>query len=172
MGTSTNVRGSQLSPPPFPPIKPPRSPSSTDSNVDVTSYADEKLQLLEQAQQQSKGLIEENSERGEQETGRGITEGPSSTEIEARITTPLFRTSTPTPGVTSETVELNLTQLETGLTIAPSSRNILPELLPTNVTPAEMSATSFLQLETDEGSSLCDVPKLPTGTPKVRCLGD
>ena len=172
VGTSTNVRGSQLSPPPFPPIKPPRSPSSTDSNVDVTSYADEKLQLLEQAQQQSKGHTEENSERGEQETGRSITEGPSSTEIEARITTPLFRTSTPTPGVTGETVELNLTQLETGLTIALSSRTILPELLPTNVTPAEMSAASFLQIETDEVSSLCDVPKLPTGTPKVRWLGD
>ena len=49
---------------------------------------------------------------------------------------------------------------------------MLPELWPTNVTPAEMSAASFLQLGTDEGSSLCDVPKLPTGTPKVRCLGD
>ena len=78
VGTSTNVRGSQLSPPPFPPIRPPRSPSSTDSNVDVTSYADEKLQLLEQAQQQSKGHTEENSERGEQETEMGVTEGPSS----------------------------------------------------------------------------------------------
>ena len=166
VGTSTNARGPQLSPPAFPHMKPPRSPSSTDSNVDVTSYADEKFQLLEQAQQQSKGHTEENPERGEQETGKGITEGPSSTEVEARITTPLFRTSTPTPG------EFNLTQLETGLTIAPSSRTILPELLPTNVTPAEMSAASFLQHETDEGSSLCDVPKLPTGTPKVRCLGD
>ena len=172
VGTSSTVRGSQLSPPPFPPIKPPRSPSSTDSNVDVTSYADEKLQLLEQAQQQSEGHTAENSERGEQETGRGITEGPSSTGIEARVTTPLFRTSTPTPGVAGETDELNLTQLETGLTITPSSRTILPELLPTNVTPAEMSAASFLQIETDESSSLCDVPKLPTGTPKVRWLGD
>ena len=172
VGTSSTARGSQLSPPPFPPIKTPRSPSSTDSNVDVTSYADEKLQLLEQAQQQSKGHTEENSERGEQETGRGITEGPSSTQIEARVTTPLFRTSTPTPGVAGETVELNLTQLETGLTITPSSMTILPELLPTNVTPAEMSAASFLQIETDESSSLCDVPKLPTGTPKVRWLGN
>ena len=35
-----------------------------------------------------------------------------------------------------------------------------------------MSAASFLQIETDESSSLCDVPKLPTGTPKVRWLGD
>ena len=172
VGTSSTIRGSQLSPPPFPPIKPPRSPSSTDSNVDVTSYADEKLQLLEQAQQQSEGHTAENSERGEQETGRGITEGPSSTGIEAQVTTPLFRTSTPTPGVAGETDELNLTQLETGLTIAPCSRTILPELLPTNVTPAEMSAASFLQVETDESSSLCDVPKLPTGTPKVRWLSD
>ena len=172
VGTSSTVRRPQLSPPPFPPIRPPRSPSSTDSNVDVTSYADEKLQLLEQAQQQSEGHTAEDSERREQETERGIPEGPSSAGIESRVTAPIFRTSTPTSGVAGETDELDLTQLETGLTIAPSSRTILPELLPTNVTPAEMSAASFLQIETDESSSLCDVPKLPTGTPKVRWLGD
>ena len=172
VGTSSTVRRPQLSPPPFPPIRPPRSPSSTDSNVDVTSYADEKLQLLEQAQQQSEGHTAEDSERREQETERGIPEGPSSAGVEARVTAPVFRTSTPTSGVAGETDELDLTQLETGLTIAPSSRTILPELLPTNVTPAEMSAASFLQIETDESSSLCDVPKLPTGTPKVRWLGD
>ena len=172
VGTSSNVRRPQLSPPHFPPIRPQRSPSSTDSNVDVTSYADEKLQLLEQAQQQSEGHTAEDSERREQETERGIPEGPSSAGIETRDTAPVFRTSTPTSGVAGETNELDLTQLETGLTIAPSSRTILPELLPTNITPAEKSAASFLQIETDESSSLCDVPKLPTGTPKVRWLGD
>ena len=172
VGTSSNVRRPQLSPPPFPSIRPPRSPSSTDSNVDVTSYADEKLQLLEQAQQQSEGHTSEDSERREQETDRGILERPSSAGIETRDTAPVFRTSTPTSGVAGETKELDLTQLETGLTIAPSSRTVLPELLPTNITPAEMSAASFLQPETDESSSLCDVPRLSTGTPKVRWLGD
>ena len=130
VGVSNNARELQLSPPPFPPIKPLKSPSSTDSNVDVTSYADEKVQLLEQAQQQLDGHTEENPEGGEQRTERGITEDPSSTGAEVRATTLFFRTSTPTPGVTSETAELNLTQLETGLTIAPSSRTTLPEFLP------------------------------------------
>ena len=65
-----------------------------------------------------------------------------------------------------------MTQLETGLTIASSSRTALPELLPTSVIPAEVSAASFRQHETEEGSSLCDVPKLSTGAPKVRCLDD
>ena len=37
--------------PPFPPTRPPKSPSSTDSNTDVTAYADEKIRLLEEAQQ-------------------------------------------------------------------------------------------------------------------------
>ena len=71
VGVSNNAREPQLSPPPFPPIKPPKSPSSTDSNVDVFFYADEKVQLLEQAQQQLEEHTEENSEGGEQ--GEGYT---------------------------------------------------------------------------------------------------
>ena len=171
-GASNNARGLQLSPPPFPPTRPPKSPSSTDSNVDKTSYADEKVLLFEQAQEQSRKDAEENSEKEKQGAEKGILQGPSSTVGESQTASLFFRTSTPTPGETSETAELNLTQLETGLTIAPSSRTVLPELLPADATRAEMSAVSFLQHETDEGSSLCDVPKLPTGTPKVRCLGD
>ena len=43
--------------PPFPPTKPPKSPSSTDSNTDVTAYADEKVRLLEEAQQTTQQQI-------------------------------------------------------------------------------------------------------------------
>ena len=172
VGVSNNAREPQFSPPPFPPIKPPKSPSTTDSNDDVNSYADEKFRFLEQAQQQFEGHTEENPAGGEQETEKGITEDPSPTEVGAQTAPLFFRTSTPTPGVTSETAELNLAQLETRLIFASSSRTALPELFPTSVIPAEASAVSFLQHETDEGSSFCDVPKLPTGTPKVRCLDD
>ena len=38
------------SPPQFPPIRRPRSPNSTDSNVDVTAYAEERVRALEEAQ--------------------------------------------------------------------------------------------------------------------------
>ena len=74
--------------------------------------------------------------------------------------------------LTSASTELNLTQLETGLTIAPSTRTMLPELLPVANPAAEVLAVSFLQTETDDGSSSCDARRLPTGETKVRFLDD
>ena len=38
------------SPPPFPPLRAPISPSSTDSNVDVTAFAEERVRVYEHAQ--------------------------------------------------------------------------------------------------------------------------
>ena len=38
------------SPPPFPPLRAPISPSSTDSNVDVTTYAEERDRVYEHVQ--------------------------------------------------------------------------------------------------------------------------
>ena len=38
------------SPPPFPPLRAPISPSSTDSNVDVTAYAEERVRVYERIQ--------------------------------------------------------------------------------------------------------------------------
>ena len=84
----------------------------------------------------------------------------------------VFPTSTPTQDVANASAGLNLTQLETGLTIAPSSRSVLPELLTITSAAAEESAVSFLQHETDDGSSSCDAPKLPTGEIRVRYLDD
>ena len=38
------------SPPPFPPLRAPISPSSTDSNFDITAYAEERVRVNEHAQ--------------------------------------------------------------------------------------------------------------------------
>ena len=49
---------------------------------------------------------------------------------------------------------------------------MLPELLQLTNPVTEVSAASFLRPETDEGSSSCDAPRLPTGESKVRFLDD
>ena len=171
-GVSNVVRRPQPSPPPFPPTRPPRSPGSPDSNVDVTAYADEKVLFLEQAQEQEEGQIAKGSEIREQEIEESATEGPSVAGIEPQNSTLFFQTNTPTKNLPSESVGLNLTQLEAGLTIAPSFLTALPELLTTCGTSANVSAASFLQHETDESSSVCDAPKLPTGVTDVIYLDD
>ena len=171
-GVSNVVRRPQPSPPPFPPTRPPRSPGSPDSNVDVTAYADEKVLFLEQAQEQEEGQVAKGSEIREQEIEESATEGPSAAGIEPQNHTLFFQTSTPTKNLPSESAGLNLTQLEAGLTIAPSSLTALPELLTTCGTSANVSAASFLQHETDESSSVCDAPKLPTGVTNVIYLDD
>ena len=162
--------------PPFPPTRTPKSPSSTDSNTDVTAYADEKIRLLEEAQQttqQQIGVRSQDVHEGEEvPVSERMPKVPSSVEAGACATSPLFRTSTPTQVLVNASAGLNLTQLETGLTIAPSSRTVLPELLTITSAVAEESAVSFLQHETDDGSSSCDAPKLPTGEIRVRYLDD
>ena len=67
---------------------------------------------------------------------------------------------------------MNLTQLESGLRVATSSRTTLPELLPAANPDNETSAVSFLQLKVDDSSSFCDAPELPQGETKVRFLDE
>ena len=62
--SSSNVISASVtvrSPPPFPPIMAPKSRSSTDSNVDVTAYAEEKVRLHEEAQKLAGQQIGEQS---------------------------------------------------------------------------------------------------------------
>ena len=172
--TSSNVIPASVivrSPLPFPPIRAPKSPSSTDSNVDVTTYAEEKIQLHETAQklagqqigeqivedpeevgEEEKEEEEEEEEGKEEEKEEEAEEEEEEEEEEAEeeernqgnepenltfahaktdATTLLIQISTPTPGTTETAEEINLTQLETGLRLATSSRTVLPELLPT-----------------------------------------
>ena len=64
VSASNVVQRPHPSPPPFPPTRPPRSPSSTDSNVDVTAYAGEKVQLLEEAQRLAQQQTEAQDKKG------------------------------------------------------------------------------------------------------------
>ena len=82
------------------------------------------------------------------------------------------RTSTPTQGASNVVPEMNLTQLESGLRVATSSRTALLELLPAVHPASEPPAISFLQTETDDSPSVCDVPELPQGDTKVRFLDE
>ena len=67
---------------------------------------------------------------------------------------------------------MDLTQLESGLRVATSSRTTLTELQPAAHPNNETSAVSFLQHETDDSSSFCDAPELAQGETKVRFLDE
>ena len=174
------------SPPPFPSIRVPISPSSTDSNADVTAYAEERVRVYEHTQGLATTLSIDPAGKGSEKTGEseevvreGVMQGQEDTTNASSNTlsqTDLFpinvRASTPMPGVSDAVPEMNLTQLESGLRVATSSRTTLQEILPA-VNPAnETSAISFLQTETDDSSSFCDVPELPQGETKVRFLDE
>ena len=134
------------------------------------------FQLSEEAQRSAPQQLEGQGKRTLGEGAQLNSESVPKVVPPAGVETPtnplLFRTSTPTQDLTRASTELNLTQLETGLTIAPSSRTTLPELLPVANPATKISAVSFLQTETDDGSSSCDAPRLPTGEAKVRFLDD
>ena len=166
------------SPPPFPPLRAPISPSSTDSNVDVTAYAEERDRVYEHAQgfvttQSIDPASKDSGKTGEPEEPemREVVQSQENTTTNASPITltqtdplpPFIRTSTPTQGASNVVPEMNLTQLESGLRVATSSRTTLPEILPAVHPANETPAVSFLQTETDDSSFVCDVPELPQG---------
>ena len=172
------------SPPPFPPLRAPISPSSTDSNVDVTAYAEERVRVYEHAQgltstpnidpvgkdPEKIGESEEVKGRQTTQAQEGATNVSPNDPIQTDPNSPFIRASTPTPGASNTQLEMNLTQLESGLRVATSSRTTLQQLLPAANPNNETSDVSFLQLETDDSSSFCDAPELPQGETKVRFL--
>ena len=172
------------SPPPFPPLRAPISPSSTDSNADVTAYAEERVRVYEHIQgltstpnidladkvPEKIGESEEAKGREPTEAREGATSVSPINPIQTDPISPNIRASTPTPGTSNIQLEMDLTQLESGLKVATSSRTTLPELLPAGHSNNETSAVSFLQHETDDSSSFCDAPELPQGVTKVRFL--
>ena len=156
----------------FPPTRPLRSPANSTNSMANVASTDGNSQPSEEAQRSAPQQLEENLGEVDQLDSESVSKVLPPAEGETPTNPLLFRTSTPTQDLTSASTVLNLTQLETGLTIAPSSRTMLPELLPVAIRAAEVSAVSFLQTETDDGSSSCDAPRLPTGETKVRFLDD
>ena len=166
------VRPPVPSSPPFPPLVSSVSriqvrdvalPYSPDSNTDVTTYADEMVQRMEEARA-SPTTMTDNT------VGTVLNSVPVQQVPEDNLTLPFPRSSTPT--LNSETVELsaNLSHLETALDVAIVSQSDLPVLYP--VPLQESRGTTELQErnEVDNTSSTCDFPGLPKDNPKVHFL--
>ena len=162
------------SPPPLPPLVPSIShvqvgnvalPYSPDSNTDVTTYADEMVQRMEEP-------------RGCLTSGTGDTvdtvldSAPVQQVPGDNLTLPFPRSSTPT--LDAETVELsaNLSHLETALDVAIVSQSDLPVLFPVPLQWPWGTTELQEQNEGDNTSSTCDFPGLPKDNPKVHFLPD
>ena len=174
MSASNIARGPVPSPPPFPPTQPPRLPNTSTNHPETVSSTTGNFQPLEESltPQQFEGRNQETTGEEERQDSENMPNGVLPVETTTATTPLLFRTSTPTQNLAGSSEDLNLTQLETGLTITSSSRTVLPELLSVIDPAVEVSTASFLQPEIDDGSSSCDVPRLPTGEAKVRFLDD
>ena len=139
------------------------STHSADSDPDVTSYAESMVQQMQQAQ-----LItaqEDDQPESAQLQGQEPVNDPPgimSTTTENR------RSSTPIQSDEEEIQEADLSALESALRVIEASESQLPELR--NRNESGPSDGSGVQPRTDEdnASSVCDVPSLPGGDPKVR----
>ena len=151
------------SPPPFPPIRAVLSqttpmtvdsPFSNESNVDVTTYADEMVQRMEISQ----GLIGDNLVRHDEE-GPFTAQVPA---VQATIQDPEFvRSSTPNPSNQPGAIVVGLSQLESSLSVVPRTQADLPELQVNPDQTQEVSEASFLQPEENASSSVIEPPPLP-----------
>ena len=139
------------------------STHSADSDPDVTSYAESMVQQMQQAQ-----LItaqEDDQPESAQLHGQEPVNDPPgimSTTTENR------RSSTPIQSDEEESQEADLSALEYALRVIEASESQLPELR--NRNESGLLDGSGVQPRTDEdnASSVCDVPSLPGGDPKVR----
>ena len=151
------------SPPPFPPVRavPSQtmqmavdSPFSNESNIDVTTYADEMVQRMEISQ----GLIGDDLARHDEE-------GPFTAQVpaaQATIQDPEFvRSSTPNPSNQSRATVVSLSQLESSLSVVSKTQADLPELQVNQDQTQEVSEASFLQSEENASSSVIEPPPLP-----------
>ena len=139
------------------------SADSQDSDTDVAIYAESMVQQMQQAQLHTEqdSSLPESIPLQNQET---VVDPPESvsTALEKR------RSSTPIQSEEEERQEADLSAFESALKVTMTSESQLPELRNRdNSDQAEISGT---QSSTDEdiASSVCDVPALPGGDPKVR----
>ena len=120
------ARGLVLSPPPFPPTRPLKLPITSINHPEVISSNNGGFRLLEKSitPQQSEGQDEETTGGEERQDPENMQKGVLPVETTTATTSLLFRTQ----NLAGTSEELNLSQLETGLTIASSSRTVLPEI--------------------------------------------
>ena len=139
------------------------STHSADSDPDVTSYAESMVQQMQQAQ-----LItaqEDDQPESAQLQGQEPVNDPPgimSTTTENR------RSSTPIQSDEEEIQEADLSALESALRVIEASESQLPELRNRNESGPLDGSGVQPRTDEDNASSVCDVPSLPGGDPKVR----
>ena len=136
-----------------------------ESNIDVTTYADEMVQRMEISQ----GLIGDDLARHDEE-GPFTAQVPA---VRATIQDPEFvRSSTPNPSNQPGTTVVSLSQLESSLSVVPRTQADLPELQVNPDQTQEVSETSFLQSEENASSSVIEPPPLPGRNEQTKASGE
>ena len=139
------------------------STHSAASDPDVTSYAESMVQQMQQAQLTT-AQEEDHPESVPLQSQELVNDPPGLvlTTAENR------RSSTPIQSDEEEVQEADLSALESALRVIEASESQLPELR--NRNDSDQVSASGVQSRTDEdnASSICDIPALPGGDPKVR----
>ena len=142
------------------------STGGIDSQTDANVYADATVRRLESSQ---------TSEPSVAHVQTSVVLVGTQEPREQRESTPLSSPnliSTPFQPNEAVSLDLDLTQLESTLRVAVTSRSQLPELLSTHDLSREHSDPSNLQCNEDNDSSVYEVPALPSGETRVRFLAD
>ena len=171
--TPSRVQNPSPSPPPFPPIslatrsksghdttvltqvRALKSPACVDSEPDVTAFAEAIVERMESQQLRDQPDIP-------------LANNGSQQEVQDTVQ----RASTPILPEEEQGADVILTQLESGLQIAPVSRAALQELLPQTSKSQETLNLSGGSDNDGTESSVNEVPVLPLGGNRVRFLTD
>ena len=146
------------------------STHSADSDPDVTSYAESMLQRMQQTQR----IVTHEEKHPASALLQSQEQANDPPEL-VLTTAENRRSSTLIQSDEEEVQEADLSALESALKVIEASESQLPELR--NKNNSDQVDASGIQSRTDEdnASSICDVPALPGGDPKVRFavgLGD
>ena len=136
---------------------------SQDSDADVTAYAESVVQRMQQAQThtvQDSSLSESVPPKGQESAN--VPPELIPTTLENR------RSSTPIQSEEEERQEAELSALESALKVIMTSESQLPELRDRHNSGQVDISGAQSRTDEDNASSVCDVPSLPGGIPKVR----
>ena len=139
---------------------------STDSEVDVTTFADEMVDMMEKAQT----TIARSPDDTATVTSTGADDRTQ--ERTETLVQELVRTSTPMLPDEEVLTQCNLSALESALRVATSSNSQLPELVAVVASPPNEETLTRAQSGDDNESSVYEVPALPVEKPKVLYLTD
>ena len=139
------------------------STHSADSDPEVTSYAESMFQRMQQAQLTT-AQEEDHPESVPLQSQEQVNDPPGLvlTTAENR------RSSTSIQSDEEEVQEADLSALESALRVIEASESQLPELRNRNDSDQVDASGVQSRIDEDNASSICDVPALPGGDPKVR----